>query len=640
MKHGYIKCASATVEITVADTEANFKNIAAAIDEADSKGANILVMPELCITGYTCQDLFLSDTLLENAKNTLAKIAEYSADKYPLIIVGLPIKHEYKIYNCAAAVFGGEILGLVPKTKLPNYGEFYEKRYFASADELPDNYNCIQIGDEIVTIDKHLIFRSANMDNFRVGIEICEDVWGADTPSRMLCESGATIIANLSASSQLVGKTKSRRSLITSTSSRLVCGYIYSDASPSESTQDCVYGSHLMIAEAGHLLAENSSFADNKMILSEIDVDRIVGTRCRNTSYVSRRIDGYMDIHFDQPLRDTELTRKIERNPFVPDDANEVDLRAEEILTIQSYGLKKRMQHSHSDKAVIGISGGLDSCLSLIVAARTMDLMGKDRKNVIAVTMPCFGTTNRTRSNAEILCNALGVTFKEVNITAAVNQHFEDIGHSAEDHDITYENSQARERTQVLMDIANLNGGLVVGTGDLSELALGWATYNGDHMSMYGVNSGIPKTLIKRIVLYVAENSEPKLSAVLKDILDTPVSPELLPANDNGEIAQKTEDFVGPYELHDFFLYYMVRRFFSPSKILRLAEYAFGGEYSRETILKWLKVFVRRFFIQQFKRSCLPDGVKVGSVSLSPRSDLRMPSDASYNLWMSELENL
>ena len=640
MKHGYIKCASATVEITVADTEANFKNIAAAIDEADSKGANILVMPELCITGYTCQDLFLSDTLLENAKNTLAKIAEYSADKYPLIIVGLPVKHEYKIYNCAAAVFGGEILGLVPKTKLPNYGEFYEKRYFASADELPDSYNCIQIGDEIVTIDKHLIFRSANMDNFRVGIEICEDVWGADTPSRMLCESGATIIANLSASSQLVGKTKSRRGLITSTSSRLVCGYVYSDASPSESTQDCVYGSHLMIAEAGHLLAENSSFADNKMILSEIDVDRIVGTRCRNTSYVSRRIDGYMDIHFDQPLRDTELTRKIERNPFVPDDANEVDLRAEEILTIQSYGLKKRMQHSHSDKAVIGISGGLDSCLSLIAAARTMDLMGKDRKNVIAVTMPCFGTTNRTRSNAEILCNALGVTFKEVNITAAVNQHFEDIGHSAEDHDITYENSQARERTQVLMDIANLNGGLVVGTGDLSELALGWATYNGDHMSMYGVNSGIPKTLIKRIVLYVAENSEPKLSAVLKDILDTPVSPELLPANDNGEIAQKTEDFVGPYELHDFFLYYMVRRFFSPSKILRLAEYAFGGEYSRETILKWLKVFVRRFFIQQFKRSCLPDGVKVGSVSLSPRSDLRMPSDASYNLWMKELENL
>ena len=640
MKNGFIKCASATVEITVADTEANLKNIISAIDEAENLGANLLVLPELCVTGYTCQDLFLSDILLENAKNTLAKIAEYSTNKYPLIIVGLPIKYEYKIYNCAAVVFGGEILGLVPKTKLPNYGEFYEKRYFASADELPEGYNCIQIGDDIVTVDKRLIFRNANMDNFRVGVEICEDMWGADTPSRMLCESGATIVANLSASSQLVGKTKARRGIVTSTSSRLVCGYVYSDASPSESTQDCVYGSHLMIAEAGHLLAENSSFADNKIIYSEIDVDRIVGARSRNTSYVSRRVDGYTDILFDQPMKATQLTRKIEKNPFVPSDEAEVNLRAEEILKIQSYGLKKRMQHSRSDKAVIGISGGLDSCLCLIAAARTMDLMGKDRKNVIAVTMPCFGTTNRTRSNAEILCEALGVTFKEVNITAAVNQHFEDIGQSSDEHDITYENSQARERTQVLMDIANRVGGLVVGTGDLSELALGWATYNGDHMSMYGVNSGIPKTLIKRIVLYVAENSEPKLSAVLKDILDTPVSPELLPADDKGEIAQKTEDFVGPYELHDFFLYYMVRRLFSPAKILRLAEYVFEGEYSRETILKWLRVFVRRFFIQQFKRSCLPDGVKVGSVSLSPRSDLRMPSDASFNIWMQELENL
>ena len=640
MKNGFIKCASATVSVTVADTEANFKNIIAAIDNAENKGANLLVLPELCVTGYTCQDLFLSDVLLENAKNTLAKIAEYTVDKYPLIIVGLPIKYEYKIYNCAAVIYGGEILGLVPKTKLPNSGEGYEKRYFASADELPDGYNCIQIGDEIVTIDKRLIFRNVNMDSFRVGVEIGADLWGADTPSRVLCESGATIIANLSATSQLVGKNKQRRETVASTSSRLVCGYVYSDASPSESTQDCVYSGHLMIAESGDLLAEDAGLADSKIIYSEIDTEHIIGKRCRNNLYASRREDGYTDILFDQPIKETVLTRKIEKNPFVPSNDAEVDARAEEILNIQAYGLKKRMQHSRSEKAVIGISGGLDSCLCLIAAAKTMDLMGKDRKDVIAVTMPCFGTTNRTRSNAEILCEALGVTFKEVNITAAVTQHFADIGQSADDHDVTYENSQARERTQVLMDIANRVGGLVVGTGDLSELALGWATYNGDHMSMYGVNAGIPKTLIKRVVLYMAENSEPKLAAVLKDILDTPVSPELLPANENGEIAQKTEDFVGPYELHDFFLYYMVRRFYSPAKILRLAEYAFDGEYSRETILKWLKVFVRRFFIQQFKRSCLPDGVKVGSVSLSPRSDLRMPSDASFNLWMKELENL
>ncbi len=640
MKNGFIKCASATVEITVADTESNFKGIAHAIDEADRVGANVLVMPELCITGYTCQDLFLSDVLVESAKNTLAKIARYSAEKYPLIIVGLPIKYEYKLYNCAAVVFHGQILGLVPKTKLPNYGEFYEKRYFASADELPEGYNCVEIGGDIVTLDKRLIFRNANMDNFRVGIEICEDLWGADTPSRILCASGATIIANPSASSQLVGKAKNRAGLVTNTSSRLICGYIYSDASPSESTQDCVYGSHLMIAEDGRLLAENPIFAENKIIFTEIDVDKIVGERTRITSYVSHREDGYTDILFDQPLRTTELTRKIDKNPFVPSDDNEVSLRAEEILTIQSYGLKKRMQHSRSQKAVIGISGGLDSCLALIAAARTMDLMGKDRRDVIAVTMPCFGTTNRTRSNAEILCEALGVTFKEVNITDAVNQHFHDIGQSADERDVTYENSQARERTQVLMDIANRVGGLVVGTGDLSELALGWATYNGDHMSMYGVNAGIPKTLIKRIVGYVADTSDKRLADVLGDILATPVSPELLPANDKGEIAQKTEDVVGPYELHDFFLYYMIRYSCPPLKILRLAKYVFEGEYSEKTILKWLKVFVSRFFIQQFKRSCLPDGVKIGSVSLSPRSDWRMPSDASFNLWMKELENL
>ena len=640
MKNGFIKCASATVDITVADTAANYQSIIKVIDEADKAGANVLVLPELCITGYSCGDLFLSEVLLTAAKDTLARIAEYSSGKYPLIILGLPIKYDYKLYNCAAVIHDGQILGLVPKTAIPNYGEFYEKRYFSSADELPDTYNCVTIGDEVVTLDKRLIFRNANMDNFRIGIEICEDLWGTDTPSRLLCTSGATIIANLSASSQSVGKAGYRRQLVNSTSSRLLCGYIYSDAAPSESTQDTVCGSHLIISEKGHLLAEESPFGDSGIIYTEIDVDRLMQERTRITSYTCCRADGYTDILFFQELRDTALTRRVDKNPFVPEDREALCSRAREILNIQSHGLKKRMEHSHSDTAVIGISGGLDSCLALLAAAKTMDLMGKDRRDIVAVTMPCFGTTDRTRGNAEILCECLGVTFKEVNIAASVSQHFHDIGQDSGTHDVTFENSQARERTQVLMDIANRINGLVIGTGDLSELALGWATYNGDHMSMYGVNAGIPKTLIRRVVGYVADTSDQKLSAVLKDILATPVSPELLPADENGEIKQKTEDVVGPYELHDFFLYYIVRYGFSPAKVYRLASYAYSGVYDDETILKWLKIFVRRFFIQQFKRSCLPDGVKVGQVSLSPRGNWRMPSDASFNMWMAELENL
>lgn len=640
LKDGFIKVASSSVKITVADTTANTVTIKESIYRADETGVNLLVLPELCVTGYTCGDLFYSDTLIQNAMSALTEIRDYTKDKYPVVVFGLPVMYNYKLFNCAAVVHKGEILALVPKTYLPNYSEYYEKRQFSSADELGPEYKSILVDGEPVSFGKQFIFRCADLDAYRFGVELCEDLWVTDPPCRKLCESGATIIANPSASDEIIGKESYRRLLVCSTSARLMCGYIYTNASPSESTQDMVFSSHNLICENGAVLVENKPFGKDDFIVSEIDVNHLATERHKMTGYISKIHENYSDILFDQEMKVTVLTRAIGKNPFVPPADSQIRERAETILRIQSYGLKKRIEHTHVKTAVIGISGGLDSCLALLVMVRTMDLLIRDHKDIIAVTMPCFGTTKRTKSNAQKMCEYLGVTFKEINITAAVRQHFSDIGQDENIHDVTYENCQARERTQVLMDIANKENGLVVGTGDLSELALGWATYNGDHMSMYGVNTSVPKTLVRYIVRYEAENFDVSLSAVIHDILDTPVSPELLPADVNGNILQKTEDLVGPYELHDFFLYYMLRFGLTPGKIFRLAKYAFDGEYTDEIIIKWLKTFIKRFFTQQFKRSCLPDGPKVGSATLSPRGDWRMPSDASFELWIKEIENL
>ncbi len=641
MKDGFIKCAAATFSVTVANPQKNAEEIINIIDAAENEGVNVVTFPELCLTGYTCADLFYHETLLNSAKSELERIAHYTEGKFPVIIVGLPIKCDFKLYNCAAVIFNGEILGLVPKTYLPNHGEFFEKRQFASAFDLPKEcYNTVDICGEPVVIDSRIIFKNSNYDDFRIGVEICEDLWAADTPSNLLCRSGATIIVNPAASTEAVGKSEYRKMLVKSASAKLACGYVFAGAGMGESTQDAVFSGHCIIAENGKILAENPPFEDNRLLITEIDLERIRYDRHRTTSFPSSRAEGYSDILFDQPLRETKLTRNIARNPFVPDNRVETQQRAAEILKMQSFALKKRIEHSGAEKLVIGISGGLDSCLALLVCTRAMDILGRDRGDIIAVTMPCFGTTSRTRSNAEKLCELLGVGFKEINIAKSVVQHFEDIDHDRDNLDVTYENAQARERTQVLMDIANMTGGIVVGTGDLSEAALGWSTYNGDHMSMYGVNAGVPKTLIRHIVKYEASETGGELEKVLLDILDTPVSPELLPADDKGNINQKTEDLVGPYQLHDFFLYYFVRFGFSPLKVLRLAKNAYSGVYSDEIILKWLRVFIKRFFTQQFKRSCTPDGVKVGTVALSPRGDWRMPSDASYQSFIKQLENL
>jgi len=639
MKDGFIKVAAGSVKVTVADVAANTAEIKRRIRQADEKGVNLLVLPELCLTGYTCGDLFYSDKLLRSAREALLELAGFTSDKYPLVLVGLPLRHGHRLFNCAAVLLGGKIIAIVPKTHLPNYSEFYEKRQFASADALGGN-TTINLGGLDVPFGRHIILRHESLENFAFGIEICEDLWTQSTPGEALCRAGATIIANLSASNEIVGKEGYRRLLVQATSARLICGYVCSNAGPGESTQDTVFSQHHLICENGILLAENRPFEENELIISEIDVERLAGERHRLNAYLSPADKNIVPVTFSQEIRETELTAKISRTPFVPAEEGVVNERAEKILAIQAQGLKKRLEHTRAKKAVLGISGGLDSCLALLVTARAMDMLSRPRTDIIAVTMPCFGTTKRTKSNAERLCACLGVTLREIDITESVTRHFKDIGHDESEHDLTFENSQARERTQVLMDIANKESGLVVGTGDLSELALGWATYNGDHMSMYAVNSSVPKTLVRHIVRYVASRSDGELAKVLFDILDTPVSPELLPAGENDEISQKTEDLVGPYELHDFFLYYALRFGFGPAKIYRLARYAFDGAYDNETILRWLKVFFRRFFSQQFKRSCMPDGPKVGSVSLSPRSDWRMPSDASSALWLSELENL
>ena len=636
MNNGFVKVACITPDIKVADTVYNSDNIIKLIKRAAVNGIRLAVFPELCITGYTCGDLFLQQSLIESAKAQLKRIA-YETSKCDICaIVGLPYIVDGKLYNAGAVINGGKVLGMVPKLNLPNYSEFYELRHFVPGNE---NARTISFDGYDIPFGSKILFTAQGMEQFTFAIEICEDLWTVNPPSNNHALAGASIIANLSCSDELIAKAEYRTILLQSQSAKLYCAYLYADSGYGESTQDMVFAGDNIIAENGSILARSERFK-NECIYSEIDLDKIAIERRRSTTYSSISSDGYTRVMFNVPVRECELTRYISKKPFVPSNDDVRAKRSEEILSIQAMGLKKRLDHTFSKTAVIGVSGGLDSTLALLVAVRAFDSLGRDRKGIIAVTMPCFGTTSRTYNNACTFAQSLGVTLKEVNIKDAVIQHFKDIEQDPDNYDVTYENSQARERTQVLMDIANKSGGMVIGTGDLSELALGWATYNGDHMSMYAVNSGVPKTLIRYLVAYEADRTDnAALETVLKDILDTPVSPELLPPKD-GEISQKTESLVGPYELHDFFLYYLMRFGYRPEKILRLACYAFKGEYDREFILSWLRVFYRRFFQQQFKRSCLPDGPKVGSVATSPRGDWRMPSDASAAIWLKEIEKL
>ena len=634
MKNGYIKTAAATPYITVADCNANGNEIIRLIHEMEKEHVKVMTFPELCITGYTCQDLFLQRRLLDSAWETLLKITKETADVDALVFVGVPFRNHGKLYNVAAVLNRGEIIGLVPKTYLPNYGEFYEQRHFASG------LGCLEYVDiERVPFGTDILFICEEEPELVAAAEICEDLWVTLPPSVLHAQAGANLIVNLSASNEMVGKDSYRRDLVSGQSARLVCGYVYANAGEGESTQDLVFGGQNMIAENGVILAEGKRF-HNGIVYSEIDVQRLNDERRRLTTYQPADDSDHIKVCFHLNVEETKLTRKYSQYPFVPSRKEERDMRCDEILNIQAMGLKKRMDHIHCHKATVGLSGGLDSTLALLVIARAFDLSGADRKDIHCITMPCFGTTDRTYQNACKLSQCLGATLSEINIKEAVNVHFRDIAHDPSVHDVTYENSQARERTQILMDSANQDGSILVGTGDLSELALGWATYNGDHMSMYGVNASVPKTLVRHLVRYYADTcKDEKLTEVLLDILDTPVSPELLPPKD-GKIAQKTEDLVGPYELHDFYLYYMLRAGFEPEKIYRLACETFEGMYDKETIFKWLKTFYWRFFAQQFKRSCLPDGPKVGSVAVSPRGDLRMPSDASAGVWLEQLENM
>lgn len=636
MRDGFIKTAAASINLKVADTKYNTEEIKKLIDYADKEKINLLVMPELCITGYTCGDLLFSTTLLQGAMEGLTELCRFSKGKYPVFVVGLPISYNNKLYNCAAVISNGKILGIIPKTNLPNYGEQNEKRYFASFESLTDTL--LVVDGQEVPFGNNLVFYHKDYDKYTFGVEICEDLLGTNPHSERLCKAGAAVVLNPSASNEISGKDQYRRLIMQSTSARLLCGYVYANAGYTESTQDVVYSGHHLIAENGTILAENKPFYE-AVPTTEIDVEYLAAERLKNTSFETETNEACRYIAFDQKIINTKLTREIKKLPFVPADEHLAE-RAEQILQIQSHGLAKRLEHTKAKTCVIGVSGGSDSTLAILVAARAMDIIKRPRTDIVAITMPCFGTTKRTKSNSEKLCDALGVSFKEINITKSVNQHFEDIGQDKNCYDVTFENSQARERTQVLMDYANKTGGMVLGTGDLSELALGWATYNGDHMSMYGVNSSVPKTLIKTLIKYEASVATKNLTEVLTDILDTPVSPELLPVDEKGNISQITEDLVGPYELHDFFLYHMIRRGSGPAKIYNLAVAAFGEDYTAETIRHWLKTFIRRFFTQQFKRSCVPDGPKVCSVSLSPRGDWQMPSDACGKIWLEEVDNL
>ena len=636
MKQGFIKVAAVTPEIRVADTAYNGQMIKKLMEKACTENAKVVVFPELCITGYTCGDLFWQDILLASALEELLSIAEESTKYDAIFFVGLPLSHNGKLYNAAAAVCHGEVLGFVPKTFLPNYNEFYEARYFTPGGDVED---VIVLPDNrTVPFGCRQIFCCTQMPQLRIAVEICEDLWVPNPPSIGHALAGANLIVNLSASDEITGKSSYRRDLVRGQSARLICGYVYASAGEGESTQDVVYSGHNLIAENGHLLKESKPFQEGYAV-SEIDVMRLEGQRRRMSTYGT--VNSYRRVAFHLQIEETTLTRFIDPKPFVPSDDADRARRCDEILTIQAMGLRKRLAHTHCRTAVLGISGGLDSTLALLVTVRAFDLLGMDHKNIIAVTMPGFGTTDRTYGNALQLIKTLGATLKEVDIKNAVNVHFTDIGQDPSVHDVTYENCQARERTQILMDIANKENGMVIGTGDLSELALGWATYNGDHMSMYAVNASVPKTLVRHLVKFYADTcGDEALEKTLLDVLDTPVSPELLPPTEDGTISQKTEDLVGPYELHDFFLYQMFRFGFSPAKEFRLAKIAFADRYEDAFILKWLKTFYRRFFMQQFKRSCLPDGPKVGTVAVSPRGDLRMPSDADVSLWMKEIEEL
>ncbi len=645
--YSFIRTAAAVPVLKVADCVYNTEEIIKLIDEASKKDVKILAFPELSITSYTCGDLFAQSTLIEYAEKSLEKIAEFSKDKDMFITVGLPVCCDNQTFNCIAGISKGKILGLIPKTNLPNYNEFYEERWFSSADDLISDE--ITICGQTVPIGSDILFTVENIKNLTIGIEVCEDLWSPIPPSSYQSIFGATVIINGSASNELATKHEYRRNLVAQQSSRCICGYIYSSAGTGESTQDTVFSGHSMICENGNMLSESKRFLrEGSLTIADIDLELLANDRKKNTSFMTqlRKNEGplfFRNIKFTMEENSIdEFYRTVKPAPFVPDNNAMLNERCEDIFNIQVTGLAKRITHTNSKSLVVGISGGLDSTLALLVAVKACDYLGIDRKNVHGITMPGFGTTDRTYNNALNLMKSLGVTVKEISIKDAAIQHFKDIGHDINVHDVTYENTQARERTQILMDYANKEWGMVIGTGDLSELALGWATYNGDHMSMYGVNGGIPKTLVRVLVKWVAENENlgNNSAEILFDVLDTPVSPELLPPDKDGNINQKTEEIVGPYELHDFFLYYVVRFGFAPAKILFLAEKAFKGEYSRETLIKWIKNFYRRFFAQQFKRSCLPDGPKVGTISLSPRGDWRMPSDACGRIWLDEAEKL
>ena len=636
MNYGFIRACAVSPALRVADCPYNAQETIEAMQQAAEDGCQLTVFPELGLTGYTCGDLFLQQPLLDAAEAALREILKASEALQLVALVGLPVTVDAKLYNCAAVICQGALLGLVPKSHIPNYGEFYEKRHYCAA---PAGVKEISFAGQKTLFGTKLLFRCETMQAFTLAVEICEDLWAPLPPSTAHALAGATVLANLSASDETVGKAEYRRALVSQQSARLLCAYLYADAGHGESTTDMVFSGHNLIAENGALLAESRPFSQ-ALACTELDLGRLLAERRRNTSF-EPVTDGYETVSFHLPLREIPLTRYISPTPFVPADGGARAERCELILQMQADGLAKRIEHAHAKTAVIGISGGLDSCLALLVAVHAMKKLNRPMADILAVTMPCFGTTKRTRSNAEILCQELGVQFTEISIANTVRSHFADIGQSETNFDVTFENGQARVRTLELMDLANRTGGLVVGTGDLSELALGWATYNGDHMSMYGVNAGVPKTLVRHIVRYEADaaNSD-TLREVLLDILDTPVSPELLPAKENGEIAQQTESLVGPYELHDFYLYYVLRFGFSPAKIYHLAKAALSDRYSDEVLLHWLRNFYRRFFQQQFKRSCLPDGPKVGSVTLSPRGDWRMPSDACVSVWQAELDTL
>lgn len=645
MKYGFVKVAAVTPKIEVANPKYNSEQIMKLISMAESEKVKVLVFPELCITGYTCGDLFFQDTLVNSAQEQLMRIVDYTKGLDTLVVVGLPFEKDFKLYNVAALIHSGKLLGMIPKKYIPNHGETNEDRYFSSGNTKPE---IIEVNGSKVPFGVNILVRCNNLPKLVICVEIGEDLWAPIPPSTCHALSGATLVVNPSASPRIVGQKNYRRELITSQSSKLICGYLQADAGEGESTTDLVFMGQNIISENGTILAEENE-KYNQLLISDIDIEKLHNERRRNSifktssSEINTLDDKQSDYHivdfsYKNYNENSKLTKKISRSPFIPEDSNDRSSRCEEILTIQAHGLKKRLDHINTKHAVIGLSGGLDSTLALLVTKEAYDILGLDTKGIICVTMPCFGTTDRTYENAKKLAQHIRASLREISIEDAVRGHFKDIGHDINNHDITYENAQARERTQVLMDISNQVGGIVIGTGDLSELALGWATYNGDHMSMYGVNSSVPKTLVRYLVQYCGDKTDNKgLKEVLYDILDTPVSPELLPPVD-GNIAQKTENIVGPYELHDFFLYYILRYGFRPSKIYYLATIAFKDKYTEETIYTWLNNFYKRFFSQQFKRSCLADGPKVGTVSVSPRGDLKMPSDGTVKIWLDDLE--